>query len=82
MVRPCSWWPSGSSSPGRGSEDRREFQSSGRLIEASVTAGAGVLVATMKARSCAVAGEVDLAASERVGREKSPRLSSGHFVRR
>ena len=81
IVLPVSWWPFGSRSSGPGREDRRSFQLAGISIEASVTEGEGERVATMWAISLGC-GEADLEASDGIGLEKIPRLSSGHCVRR
>ena len=73
-----------------GSEDRRERQSGGKDMLASVTVREGVRVeTTWSIRVCLglVVMPVVLVAllafnSERVGREKTPRVSSGQEERR
>ena len=81
MVPPVSWWPFGSGSSGPGRDDRRACQVGGTSIDASVTEGAGERVATTRATSFGFEFPV-IDASDGIGLEKIPRLSSGHCVRR
>lgn len=62
-------------------EEGRVCQSEGISIEASVTEGAGERVAMTWAMSRGL-GSLVFFTSEGMGREKIPRLSSGHCVRR
>lgn len=80
IVDPWSWWPRGSVSLGSGIVDFfLSLQSSGIPMHASVTTGEGVRVAITCAKRVA-AGRSSSEVPR--GRDMTPNVSSGHFVRR